>query len=136
MDCYRKVLASKIHRATVTQADLHYEGSITIPPELLRASGIAEYEAVWVWNVNQGTRFETYAIAGESGSGNICVNGAAAHLASPGDLIIIACFVSIENDKVASHKPKLVFVDPNNKQIMAGVEQEIAGPNKRSWGKP
>ena len=88
----RKVLRSKIHRATVTHADLDYEGSVTIPPELLTASNIAEYEAVSVWNVTRGTRFETYAITGLPNSTDVCVNGAAAHLVEPGDTVIIACF--------------------------------------------
>jgi len=135
MDCYRKVLGSKIHRATVTQADLHYEGSITIPPELLSASGISEYEAVWVWNIAQGTRFETYAIAGDADSGDICVNGAAAHLASPGDLVIIACFINIDSEQVSDHKPKLVFVGPDNRQKMHGIDKELPGPKTRPASK-
>lgn len=122
----RKVLLSKIHRATITQADVNYEGSITIPPELLVASGIEEYEAVAVWNVTRGTRFETYAITGQPGSSDICVNGAAAHLVEPADLIIIACFGWIPADEVNQHKPKLVFVDDKNK--IKELRREIPGP--------
>lgn len=120
------MLRSKIHRATVTQADLHYEGSITVPPELLELAQIKEYEAVWVWNVNQGTRFETYAIEGRPGSRDICVNGAAAHLVSPGDLVIIACFGFMTEAEAADHKPKLVFVDGQNR--FKELRSEVAGP--------
>ncbi len=129
MDSYRKVLHAKIHRATVTQADLDYEGSITIPPALLEAAELVENEAVHVWNITQGTRFETYTMAGESGSRDICINGAAAHLAKPGELIIIASFKLIPEKAVASHRPKLVFVDQNNRIKHQGPE--IAGPKER-----
>ncbi|MDR3502425.1 MAG: aspartate 1-decarboxylase [Legionella sp.] len=111
---YRKMLKSKIHRATVTEADLDYEGSITISPELLKAANILPYEAVNVWNVTAGTRFETYAITGESGSTNICVNGAAAHLVTPGDLIIIATFSQVLEEDCAQVNPTVVFVDQFN----------------------
>lgn len=112
---YRKMLNSKIHRACVTQADLDYEGSITIPPELLKAANILPFEAVNVWNVTSGTRFETYAISGETGSTDICVNGAAAHLVSLGDLIIIASFCQVLEDDCRQHKPTVVFVDQFNR---------------------
>lgn len=126
---FRRVLRSKIHRASVTQADLDYEGSITISPVLLTAAGIGEYEAVQVWNVTRGTRFETYTMIGAANSNDICVNGAAAHLAEPGDLIIIACFMYVEDHKMASYKPRIIFVDRQN-QI---VEQrdEDPGPGKK-----
>lgn len=124
---FRKVLHSKIHRATVTEADLDYEGSITLNPELMEAADIAEYEAVCVWNVTGGGRFETYAIKGEPGTNNICVNGAAAHYASPGDLVIIACFDFIKGELIGDHKPKLVFVDENNQ--IKELRDEIPGPN-------
>lgn len=126
----RKVLRSKIHRATVTHADLDYEGSVTIPPELLAASDIAEYEAVSVWNVTRGTRFETYAITGLPNSTDICVNGAAAHLVTPGDVVIIACFGWIPEHEINDHKPKLVFVDRNNR--MQATRAEVAGPLRAS----
>ncbi|QRN03667.1 aspartate 1-decarboxylase [Legionella sp. MW5194] len=112
---YRKMLKSKIHRARVTHADLHYEGSITISPELLKAADILPYEAVNVWNVTAGTRFETYAITGEENSTAICVNGAAAHLVTPGDLIIIASFIQLSEETCASFKPTVVFVDEHNR---------------------
>ena len=122
----RKFLRAKIHRATVTQADLNYEGSVTIPPELLEASGISEYEAVNVWNVTKGTRFETYAICGQAESGNICINGAAAHLVNIGDIIIIACFSFMTEKELEGFKPKLVFVDSNNK--LKELRKEVPGP--------
>lgn len=125
---FRRVLRSKIHRATVTQADLHYEGSVTIPPDLMEAAGLVENEAVHIWNVTSGTRFETYAITGLPDSRDICINGAAAHLASPGDLVIIACFEYLESDKVATHEPKLVFVDKNNN--IAELRKEVPGPQR------
>lgn len=112
---YRKMLKSKIHRASVTQADLEYEGSITISPELLKAANILPFEAVNVWNITAGTRFETYAITGESGSTDICVNGAAAHLVSLGDLIIIASFSQVLEEDCAALVPTVVFVDQFNR---------------------
>lgn len=126
----RKILRSKIHRATVTQADLHYEGSITVPPELLEAADIAEYEAVSVWNVTRGTRFETYAMSGKQEARDICVNGAAAHLAKPGDLIIIACFGLFETKELHDYQPKLIFVDEANKIKHTGPE--VPGPQRRN----
>ncbi|MGC1183310.1 aspartate 1-decarboxylase [Legionella sp.] len=112
---YRKMLKSKIHRACVTEADLDYEGSITISPELLKAANIAAYEAVNVWNVTAGTRFETYAITGKPGSTNLCVNGAAAHLVTPGDLVIIATFTQVLEENCANVEPTVVFVDSFNR---------------------
>lgn len=122
---YRKMLKSKIHRATVTEADLDYEGSITISPELLKASNILPYEAVNVWNVTAGTRFETYAITGEPGSTDICVNGAAAHLVTPGDLVIIATFSQVLEEHCADVNPTVVFVDQFNR--MRETRPERAG---------
>ena len=122
----RKMLSAKIHRATVTHADLDYEGSISIPPELLRLTGIKEYEAVNVWNVTSGTRFETYAISGLPASSDICVNGAAAHLVSLGDIVIIASFVQMDDEQASVHKPKVVFVDKFNK--VRELRSELAGP--------
>lgn len=123
----RRMLKSKIHRCTVTQADLHYEGSVTIDRTLLEASDIAEFEEVHCWNVTRGTRFSTYAIEGKAGSGVICINGAAAHLVSPGDLMILATFTTLEEEKVASHRPKVVFVDEKNQ--IRELRPEIPGPD-------
>ena len=121
----RKMLKSKIHRATVTGADLHYEGSITIDLDLMEAADIIPYEAVCIWDVNNGSRFETYAIEGERGSGVICINGAAARMVAPQDLVIIASFVSMANAEAFAHEPKLVFVDEQNR--MLDTRKEVAG---------
>ena len=111
----RFFLRCKIHRATVTEANVDYEGSITIDRDLLDAAGLQPYEKVEVYNVTRGTRFETYAIEGEAGEGEICVNGAAAHLVEVGDLVIIACYCALEPEEVAGHRPTLVFVDRKNR---------------------
>jgi aspartate 1-decarboxylase len=111
------MLKSKIHRATVTDSALHYEGSLTLDDTLMKAADIFPFEHVHVYNITNGHRFETYVIRGEKGSGIICVNGAAAHLARKGDLIIIASYGLIEGKKLKSYQPKLVFVDGNNRVI-------------------
>lgn len=111
---YRRMLKSKIHRACVTHADLNYEGSITISPQLLERANILPFEAVNIWNVTSGTRFETYAIEGKSHSTDICVNGAAAHLVTPGDIIIIASFVQLIESQCQTLIPTVVFVDERN----------------------
>ncbi|MBX7143424.1 MAG: aspartate 1-decarboxylase [Oligoflexia bacterium] len=126
MDAYRKMMRAKIHRATVTHADVHYEGSVTIPPELLEATAIMPYEAVCIWNVTNGARFETYAIEGEPESTHICVNGAAARLVSPGDIVIIACFTWLHQRELSSFRPRVVFVDENNR--IRESRSEIPGP--------
>jgi len=108
------LLKAKIHRATVTHAELHYEGSCAIDGRLLDISGIREYEQVHIFNVNNGQRFVTYAIRGEEGSGIISVNGAAAHRAQPGDLVIICAYGSCEEAEAVKHKPTLVYVDRHN----------------------
>ncbi|MBJ6763533.1 aspartate 1-decarboxylase [Myxococcaceae bacterium JPH2] len=127
----RILFKSKIHRATVTQADLDYEGSVTIDRNLLRASDILPYEKVAIWNVTRGTRLETYALEGEAGSGVICINGAAAHLNQPGDLVIIATFAEVEESELAGWKPTVVFVDAKNRQVN-GITEEVPGPARRS----
>ena len=109
------MLKGKIHRATVVQAELDYVGSITVDEDLLDASGILEYEKVQIVDVNNGNRFETYTIAGERGSGMICLNGAAARLVTPGDHVIIMAYGTMTPMEAASHKPKVVFVDEHNK---------------------
>jgi aspartate 1-decarboxylase len=120
---------SKIHRATVTHADLDYEGSVTISGELLDASGILEHEQVHIWNVTRGTRLVTYALRGDNDSGIICINGAAAHLASPGDKVIIAAFAEVDAADAAGWQPTVVFVDDHNRQT--GTDAEVAGPKRR-----
>lgn len=109
------MLKGKIHRATVRQAELDYVGSITVDPELMDAAGIMEYEKVAIVDINNGSRFETYTIAGEPGSGMICLNGAAARCVSQGDKIIIMCYAEMTPEEAKEHKPKVVFVDDNNK---------------------
>lgn len=120
---------AKIHRATVTHADLDYEGSVTISGELLEASGIVEHEQVHIWNVTRGTRLVTYALRGDRDSGIICINGAAAHLASPGDKVIIATFAEVDAAEAAGWQPTVVFVDGANKQVGEGAE--VPGPKRR-----
>lgn len=110
-----EMLKSKIHRATVKQAELDYVGSITIDTELMELAGILEYEKVQIVDVDNGNRFETYAIAGESGSGMICLNGAAARCVSVGDKIIIMCYTNLTLEEAKEHHPQVVFVDENNK---------------------
>ena len=109
------MLKGKIHRATVVQAELDYVGSITVDEDLLDAAGIYEYEKVQIVDVNNGNRFETYTIAGERGSGMICLNGAAARCVQTGDKVIIMCYCQMIQEEIKSNPPKVVFVDENNK---------------------
>ena len=109
------LLKAKIHRAVVTQADLDYVGSITIDTALLRESGIMEYEKVEIADIDNGNRFETYAIAGEENSGVICLNGAAAKCVNVGDKIIIMAYASMTPEEAKTHKPIVLFVDQDNK---------------------
>ena len=113
---YRTLLKSKIHRATVTACELHYEGSCAIDEDLMDAADLCENEQIHIWNINNGERFVTYAIKGERGSGMISVNGSAARRAAVGDLIIIAAFAQVHEERVAGHHPQLVFVDEHNRQ--------------------
>ena len=112
---YRTLLKSKIHRATTTHCELHYEGSCAIDEDLLDAANLCENEQVHIWNINNGERFITYAIRAERGSRIISVNGSAARRASVGDLVIIAAFAQVEEQEVAGFSPKLVFVNPDNR---------------------
>lgn len=115
MTSFRSMLRAKIHGATVTRAELLYEGSIAIPRHLLDATDMIANEEVHVWNVTQGTRFQTYIIPGNSDSEEISVNGAAAHLVKPGDTVIIAAFCAIPEEQVREHTPKVIFVDAHNR---------------------
>jgi len=117
------MLKAKIHRATVTHAELDYEGSCAIDENLLDASGIIEYEQIHIYNIANGERFVTYAIRGEAGSGMISVNGAAAHKASPGDLLIICAYGVLDEAEAAAHRPRLVYPDESNR--IARVAGEI-----------
>ena len=111
----RRILCrSKIHRATVTDADLNYEGSITVDPVLLEAADIREFEQVHVANLSTGARFETYAMRGKRGSGQVVVNGAAARLVQPGDLVIIFCYGIYEDSELRNFQPRFIMVDETN----------------------
>jgi len=118
---YRTMCKSKIHRATVTGADLNYVGSITIDPVLMDAADLLEYEQVAVVNVNNGARFETYVIPGEPGAGEICLNGAAARLAHPGDKVIIISYGSYDEAELETYRPQFIFVDEQNGISRDGV---------------
>lgn len=111
----RTLLSGKIHRATVTQADLNYIGSVSIDEDLLDASGISEWEKVAILDVTNGARLETYAIKAPRGSREICINGAAAHLVKPGDVVIILSYVEIEEEFIEMHVPRIVLVNSENK---------------------
>ncbi len=108
------MLKSKIHRATVTQAELNYVGSITIDKDLMDATGIFEYERVQVVDIDNGSRLETYVITGEAGSGCICLNGAAARCVDIGDKVIIMAYADLSVDEIVTHKPKVIFVNDKN----------------------
>ncbi len=111
----REVLRAKIHRITVTDRNINYEGSLTLDVELMDASGIVPFEKVDVYNVNNGERFSTYVIQGERGSGTCCVNGAAARLAEPGDLLIVASYALLEDSEIENHMPAVIAVDSRNR---------------------
>jgi aspartate 1-decarboxylase len=128
----RTLFKSKIHRATVTHADLDYEGSVTIDADLMRAANIVPYERVHIWNATNGSRLETYALEGPPGSGFICVNGAAAHHAHPGDIVILATFAEAKDeDEARAWKPIVVRVDANNKRVTDAPADELPGPQRR-----
>lgn len=125
----RTMLKCKIHRATVTDAQLHYEGSVTVDRTLMEAAGLVEYEQVHIWNVDNGNRFTTYAIEGEAGSGVICLNGAAARQVSKGDLVIIAAFSAYDEKELATFQPTLVYVDRANR--ITGVKRKVESASQR-----
>lgn len=114
------MLKCKIHRATVTHSELDYEGSCAIDGQLLDAAGIHEYEQIHLYDITNGERFVTYAIRAEDGSGVISINGAAAHKANPGDLVIIAAYAGISEQELAAYKPTLIYVDENNRISRTG----------------
>lgn len=113
---FRTMMKGKIHRAHVTDSNLEYQGSITIDKNLMENAGIIQYEQVDIYNVTNGERFTTYAIIGEPSSGIICINGAAAHKAKRGDIVIIVSYASYSENELEGFKPKVVFVDDNNRQ--------------------
>ena len=121
----REVLRAKIHRITVTERNIHYEGSLTLDSALMEAAGMAPFEKVDVYNVNSGSRFSTYVIRGEKDSGSCCVNGAAAHLTDPGDLLIVASYGILDDAEMSAHQPMIVLVDSKNRIIeIKRVEEE------------
>lgn len=124
----RTVLNGKIHRATVTQADLHYVGSLTIDADLMAAADIREGERVQVVDITNGHRLETYAITGEAGSGVIGVNGAAAHLVHPGDLVIIITYVGVPDEKLDAHRHRVVHVNARNEIVELGADPAAPVP--------
>ena len=120
----RTMLKSKVHRATVTGSDLHYVGSITLDPDLLEAADILEHEQGQVLDVDNGARFETYAIAGERGSGEVCVNGAAARLVHHGDTVIVVSYAEYAPDELLLYEPRVVHVDADN--AIVRVDERVA----------
>jgi aspartate 1-decarboxylase len=128
----RSMLKSKLHRATVTHADVDYEGSLTVDRRLLEAADILPFEEIHVWNVTRGTRLRTYAMEGPPGSGVVCVNGAAAHLARPGDKVIIATFTQLEEAAARQHRPRIVLLGEGNR-IVEPEAAEFAGPARRHY---
>jgi aspartate 1-decarboxylase len=130
----RSLFKSKLHRATVTHADLSYEGSVTIDETLMRAADIMPYERVHIWNATNGSRLETYALPGPEDSGVVCVNGAAARHAHPGDVVIIATFAdAVDEAEARAWRPTVVLLDAGNR-IVAGPTQEIPGPTRAANG--
>ncbi|MFG3617536.1 aspartate 1-decarboxylase [Nocardia sp. NPDC047654] len=118
----RTMMKSKIHRATVTHADLHYVGSVTVDQDLLDAADLLEGEQVCIVDIDNGARLETYVIAGERGSGVIGINGAAAHLVHPGDLVILIAYGQLNEQEIAEYDPKVVFVDERNRPVELGSD--------------
>lgn len=123
---YRTMLKSKIHRATVTQADLHYVGSVTVDEDLMEAADLLAGEQVSIVDITNGSRLETYVIAGERGSGVIGINGAAAHLVHPGDLVILIAYGQMDDAEAATHQPRVVFVDASNHILENGNDAGYA----------
>ena len=124
----RTMMKSKIHRATVTQADLHYVGSVTVDEDLLDAANLLPGELVHIVDIDNGARLETYTIAGERGSGVIGINGAAAHLVHPGDLVILIAYAQLEDAEARTFEPNVVFVDADNRVIGTGSDPAEALP--------
>ena len=120
-----EMLKGKIHRATVTEADLNYVGSITLDQNLMDAAGFKEFEKVGVLDITNGNRIETYVIKGEKNSGQVCINGAAAHLINKNDLVIIVSYCQLSETEIENHKPKIVHVDSNNQLITLSAEELI-----------
>ena len=118
----RTMLKSKIHRATVTDANLEYQGSVTIDPILMEAADVLHHERIEIYNVTNGERFATYAIPGTRGKGEIVINGAAAHKASPGHIVILATYAEYDAHELRRHKPAVIFVDEKNRPMVPALE--------------
>ncbi|MDX6652678.1 MAG: aspartate 1-decarboxylase [Solirubrobacterales bacterium] len=127
------MLKSKIHRATITDCDLDYVGSITIDPDLMEAADLVPHEQVHVWDLENGSRFVTYAIEGRRGSGDMQVNGAAAHLVRPGDKIIVASFAIYDEQEVAEREPSVVHVDVDNRAVRIDNDPGILLSDRLTW---
>lgn len=121
----RTLLKSKIHRATVTEADLHYEGSISIDRDLMDLADLKRFEKIEIYNVTNGERFATYVIPAERGAGDIVINGAAAHKASPGDIVILCCYADYDEEEVERHRARLVYVDDRNR-VTSTIPEDLA----------
>jgi aspartate 1-decarboxylase len=126
------MLTAKLHRVRLTRVDRDYEGSIAVDRLLLEEAGILEYEMVHVWNVTNGERLQTYAIAAAAGSGEICLNGAAAHKGNPDDIVIIAAFAPMEDAQAVAHRPRVVYVDPNNRSRREAQSRSPLTPGDRN----
>jgi len=120
-----EILKGKIHRAKVTEADLNYIGSLTLDEDLMDAAGLREYEKIGVLDITNGNRIETYIIRGEKGSGQVCINGAAAHLISKGDLVIIVAYCQLNETEAQIHKPKIVHVNSENQVTFLSSEEPV-----------
>ena len=127
---WRRMLKSKIHRAVVTDANLHYVGSVTIDPDLLEAADILEHEQVAIVDIDNGARLETYAIAGVRGSGYLCLNGAAARLVQPGDRVIVISYAEYDDAELADYRPRVVHVDTANHQIDEVTAELLAAESR------
>ncbi len=130
----RRMLKSKIHRAVVTDANLHYVGSVTVDPDLLEAADILEHEQVAIVDIDNGARFETYTIAGVRGSGDLCLNGAAARLVQPGDKVIVISYADYDDAEMEGYEPRIVHVDTGNRQVDPVTAELLAEGTSR--GRP
>lgn len=122
----RTMLKSKIHRATITEANLHYEGSLTIDRRLMQLADILPYEMIHVYNISNGERFETYAIEGEADSGVMCLNGAAARKGAPGDLIIVTSYASYTEAELQQYQTKIILVDAHNRPVLSLPKKSLS----------
>jgi len=128
------MLLGKVHRATVTDANLNYEGSLTLDPDLMDAAGMLPYEQVQVLDIDNGARLTTYLIEGERSTGQVCINGAAARLVAPGDKVIVVAYAEMEDDEARAHTPRLVLVDGANRPVTEAPHTD--GPGEASAGRP